>query len=140
MTAAKQARTQPLELIAPTVNLEQAYSDYVWDFRAAGEQLHNEFAWMPGTSFADFVQRNHDWAAGRNLPDGFVPMSQHWLVQGGRILGMAQLRYALTRTLADYGGHIGYHVRPCERGKGVGTRLLREVLSRARHWALAACS
>jgi predicted acetyltransferase len=34
------------------------------------------------------------------------------------------------------GGHIGYDVRPSERGKGCGTRLLRLTLQKARELGL----
>lgn len=49
-----------------------------------------------------------------------VPARTFFLVrQGdGRIIGMINIRLALNERLRRYGGHIGYSIRPTERGKG----------------------
>ena len=36
----------------------------------------------------------------------------------GKIVGMINIRLALNDKLRRYGGHIGYSIRPTERGKG----------------------
>ena len=36
----------------------------------------------------------------------------------GKIIGMINIRLALNERLRHYGGHIGYSIRPTERGKG----------------------
>lgn len=38
------------------------------------------------------------------------------------------MRHALNKTLLDIGGHVGYGVRPTERGKGYATEILRQSL------------
>ncbi|MDR1687547.1 MAG: GNAT family N-acetyltransferase, partial [Clostridiales bacterium] len=45
-----------------------------------------------------------------------------------KIIGMVNIRLELTDFLRKEGGHIGYSIRPTERGKGYGTKMLREVL------------
>ena len=49
-----------------------------------------------------------------------VPARTFFLVRrnDGRIVGMINIRLALNGRLRRYGGHIGYSVRPTERGKG----------------------
>lgn len=49
-----------------------------------------------------------------------VPARTFFLVRAddGRIVGMANIRLALNERLRHYGGHIGYSIRPTERGKG----------------------
>lgn len=46
-------------------------------------------------------------------------------------VGIGKLRHALNDQLRKSGGHIGYCIRPSERGKGYGTILLAELLKRA---------
>lgn len=49
-----------------------------------------------------------------------------------RIVGMIDLRHRLNDFLAEYGGHIGYSVRPDERCKGYAKRMLALTLPEAR--------
>lgn len=44
---------------------------------------------------------------------------------------MIDLRHRLNEYLAEFGGHIGYSVRPAERRKGYASRMLAMVLSEA---------
>ena len=49
-----------------------------------------------------------------------VPARTYFLVRESdkRIVGMINIRLALNKRLSKYGGHIGYCIRPTERGKG----------------------
>ena len=49
-----------------------------------------------------------------------VPARTYFLVRenDSRIVGMINIRLALNKRLSRYGGHIGYSIRPTERGKG----------------------
>lgn len=49
-----------------------------------------------------------------------------------RIVGMIDLRHGLNDVLAEYGGHIGYSVRPDERRKGYAAQMLALTLEEAR--------
>jgi len=68
-----------------------------------------------------------------NLKPGLVPQTVFWaLNDAGRIVGMAKVRHRLNRRLMRYGGHIGYYIRPSERGKGYGKEALRLALRKLR--------
>ncbi|MDR1329979.1 MAG: GNAT family N-acetyltransferase [Oscillospiraceae bacterium] len=53
----------------------------------------------------------------------------------GRIFGMAHFRHELTAQFAD-GGHLGYCVRPSERRRGYGTKILALCLDKCREYGL----
>ena len=122
---------QTTQLLEPTEELRGAYLDFMDDYAAAGE--HEPYGSEGAREdFAGFVRRLRDQARGVGLPEGWVPNSSYWLVRGGRILGTCGLRHRLTEALRDYGGHVGYTVRPSERRRGHGTLMLKLVLEKAR--------
>ncbi|MHB8934154.1 MAG: GNAT family N-acetyltransferase, partial [Bellilinea sp.] len=49
----------------------------------------------------------------------------------------SRLRHRLTPLLEEEGGHIGYDIRPSERGKGYATLLLALTLEKARESGMA---
>ena len=59
-------------------------------------------------------------------------------------LGFLNLRLRLNDYLLEKGGHIGYSIRPSERGKGYAKESLRQGLQVAKdkniHRALVTCS
>lgn len=48
----------------------------------------------------------------------------------GHIYGLANLRHELKGNLREIGGHVGYGIRPTERGKGYGTIQLGLLLEK----------
>lgn len=85
--------------------------------------------------FAAFVT----WRLDRALPDsvrptGHVACTYFWMVDDTdplTYLGSLSLRHDLTPFLRDFGGHIGYSVRPSARQRGIATAALRLGLREA---------
>lgn len=69
-------------------------------------------------------------------PQGFVNSEALWLVEGETYLGRVSIRHTLNQRLREFGGHIGYEIRPSERRKGYATLALRLALERARDLGL----
>ena len=61
-------------------------------------------------------------------PDGFVPATHLWWVDGDRFLGRLHIRHRLNAFLIEEGGHIGYHVIPPARRQGHATAMLHAGL------------
>ncbi|MGI6177561.1 MAG: GNAT family N-acetyltransferase [Eubacterium sp.] len=59
-----------------------------------------------------------------------MPATQFLFVneESHHLIGMVQVRHELNDFLAEYGGHIGYSIRPRERRKGYRTAQLRAAL------------
>ena len=126
-----------LELIEPTETLAGEFAEYAEEFRAAGEPHTWGQLDQFGGDVAALVGHLRDWSAGRDLPDGWVPCNTYWAVVGGRVVGQVRLRHRLTEELLKRGGHIGYEVRPSERGKGYATRILAMALEKAAERGIA---
>ena len=52
--------------------------------------------------------------------------------KNGHIYGAANIRHELKGKLFEIGGHVGYAIRPSERGKGLGTLILKLTLEKAK--------
>ena len=57
-----------------------------------------------------------------------VQADTYFLVEQERILGAINIRWTLNAYLENFGGHIGYGVRPSERKKGYATKMLKLAL------------
>jgi len=82
--------------------------------------------------YESFLKQLADMAHGRDIPPGEVITNTFWLVgDKNTLLGCSRLRYELTKEV-EHHGHIGYDIRPTQRGKGYGTRLLGLTLEKAK--------
>ena len=118
--------------------------DYVNEIRAVGEPPAPWVLERHADDFAGLVRWLNEQSQGVGLKEGWVASSTFWLASSDeRILGVVNLRHKLTDKLRDFGGHIGYGVRPSERNKGYATRMLRLTLDKARalgiHRVLVTC-
>jgi predicted acetyltransferase len=53
-----------------------------------------------------------------------VPHRVLWWVAGGEYIGRMRINLELNDSLRDFGGHIGYDIRPSARRRGHATSLL----------------
>ena len=106
-------------------DVREAFLDYAMEFRTAGEPFRQDDLRAAEQDWDGFIRQRLDFAAGRNLPADCVPQTDYALMRDGRILGTGRFRPRLNAFLMVIGGHIGYDVRPSERGKGYATMILR---------------
>jgi len=134
--AVENQAVQGVRLIEPAPEMAVAYRGFLQEFIDAGEEGILDHMPDEIEDAAECIRRLKDHALGVNLPDGWVTCTAYWLVSGERLVGEIHIRHRLTPALEDYGGHIGYMVRPCERGKGHGTRMLALGLGKVRAMGL----
>lgn len=127
---------QDVRLIESSMELKRELIDMIEEFVAAGE--HHRWGYeLAIKDFGRYVEDRLDWKKGKSLPDGWVPASTFWLIRDDNIIvGTSSLRHELTEHLRNIGGHIGYNIRPSERGKGYGTAILALTLEKAKELGL----
>jgi predicted acetyltransferase len=86
-------------------------------------------SWATSDGFEEYVR----WLRAQALessprPEGYVPSTTLWWVDGSEYLGRIAIRHRLTPGLREVGGHIGYDVRPSARRQGHATAMLRAAL------------
>ncbi len=122
------------ELVVPTSRYKQSFLQAVREVQASGSGLGDTLTWDVDHMEADFDSVLADlrrYEPGNKLPDGFVHSEPLWLVEGETYLGRASLRHTLNARLREFGGHIGYEIRPSARRQGHGRTILRLTLGRA---------
>jgi predicted acetyltransferase len=121
-----------IELRNPTLSLESEFMAMTAEFRQAGEGHFVDEPVLVTNGFRAYLR----WleAGERGEVEGLVPWSAYWAWDRDtrRIVGVSSLRCDLSPWMAEYGGHVGYRVRPTARRRGIGTRILELTLQEAR--------
>ena len=134
-----------MELRRPTIVDREAVLDMMAEFEQS-QSAHDGGFWDPKNfSYEDWLESNQNQEMGINLSEGWVPAIQLVAFSGkGQALGFLNLRLRLNNFLLEKGGHIGYSIRPSERGKGYAKETLRQGLQLAKakniKKALVTCS
>ena len=72
------------------------------------------------------------------LPKGLVLATQFFYIRKADncLVGMIQVRHYFNDYLKNFGGNIGYSIRPCERRKGYAKQMLKMALPICRELGL----
>ena len=120
-------------LIKPT-------EDYIKEIESFKDEIFNsntdyKFEGCAGLQNFDdikmWLKKLEAYSSQETCPEGFVPSSLYLYVrdEDNKIIGMVDIRHHINHPiLSKMGGHIGYSIRPSERGKGLGTKMLQEAL------------
>jgi predicted acetyltransferase len=129
------------ELVLPTTSVRSSFLEAMEEFVAENARNTQTAAWIEQwapdwretAAFAAFVDAvNADALEDSPRPQGHVPCTTLWWVDGEQYLGRLAIRHRLTDFLFEVGGHIGYDVRPGRRREGHATAMLRAALPWAR--------
>lgn len=117
------------ELMIPSERVKASFIDAIREFQA--EERYGDYDLSRlDQHFDAFVA---DLLRRRDTPrPGKVAETILWLADGDVFLGRVSIRHELNDRLRQFGGHIGYDVRPSMRRRGYGTLILRLALPHAR--------
>lgn len=126
------------ELVAPDIRYKQSYLEALDEYHADVANARRLTAYANvdredlAKNFDKYIDQIRNEAQGIDLPEGYVPHSVYWLVEGDEYLGRVDIRHELNDFLKNEGGHIGYDIRPAQRNKGYGNLLLQLAIQKAR--------
>ncbi|MBZ9752798.1 GNAT family N-acetyltransferase [Deinococcus sp. HMF7604] len=122
------------ELVKPDARYQTSFLEAVREAQADGSGLPDTMGFdVPAIAadFPTFLTSLRRYEPGNELPEGFVHSEYLWLVEGDTYLGRVSIRHTLNERLREFGGHIGYEIRPTARRRGHATLALRLALARA---------
>lgn len=117
-----------LELQLPTIEHKIAAEDFKNEFFENQETVINGSALFDQMEYEQWLELNTNNREGKIVNNNWVPATTFFAVRknDAKIVGMIDIRHNLQNDfLAQYGGHIGFSVRPGERKKGYGAEILK---------------
>ena len=119
----------------PSLERKEEALEYINEFHEYNSKIH-------GVGGLDRYNENYEeWLIKiedelkEEQPEGIVPAKTYFLIResDNKIIGMINIRLRLNEFLRTRGGHIGYSIRPTERGNGynkinlyLGLKVLQE--------------
>ncbi|MFK7903490.1 MAG: GNAT family N-acetyltransferase [Chitinophagales bacterium] len=123
------------QLVLPHLKYRKSYLKALAEFHKEG--LNTDIDFQSTTkNFKGLITHYNNFAKGINLPMGYVPTQQFWLVEGKEYIGRIDIRTQLNIYLQRIGGHISYQVRPSKRKMGYGKKQLGLALLKAKEMGL----
>ena len=120
-----------LALIAPRKDHELRALAFVQEHLMQDEgNIHGSGGLRFAESYDAWLEKLRNDLDPDKLTEGRVVGTTYFAVRerDGEIVGTLNLRHELNAKLLEIGGHIGYGVRPSERGKGYATQMLKLAL------------
>lgn len=121
-------------LTDPSMLYKESFLEAMREFHAEDRNLELDERDL-ATNFRHYIQGWHDRKV--NPHPSKVPESIFWLIAQETFIGRVSIRHTLNESLLQFGGHIGYEIRPTKRQQGYGKEILRLGLEQAREIGLS---
>ena len=131
-------QTDTCILVKPDETMLDEIAAYRAAFLAAGSSMDGTGPLRQMEDPLEWLELCHAAEHRETTPSHWVPSEQFVFLRehDRKIVGMIQFRHEFNDFLREFGGNIGYSVRPDERRKGYAKRMLDDCLALCRSFGL----
>lgn len=120
-----------LKLVKPTQDMKSAYLDFIYEWERFGEHITPYASRLLQSDYEQWLEVTNKLET--NAPSHLVLAHTYFLIKDNNIiLGSINIRHYLSDYLMQFGGHIGYGIRPTYRRKGFAVKMLAMALPMAK--------
>ncbi|SCY56852.1 GNAT family N-acetyltransferase [Alkaliphilus peptidifermentans] len=118
-----------LELQRASIEMEEKYYEFINEWKTNEEEIIPYAARLLDMDYKAWLDYTYKIENKDTCPSHLVPAHTYFLIDDNkRIIGAINIRHCLNDYLFNYGGHIGYGIRPSERRKGYASMILSMAL------------
>ena len=129
----RKSPSQKIHLRQPEASDREQVMAYREEFLAIDSRMDGTCALNEYDDFDAWLANVRAYSAPETTPAGKVPATQYLaLDENEHLVGMVNLRHCLNDYLLEFGGHIGYSVRPADRKNGYAIQMLKLALNEAK--------
>ena len=110
---------------------EEQFEEYIEEWGNEPQKIVPSSSERKNRTFHEMMNKWKNDEIDDVISRGLVPSTLFFSVdKAQRIFGAIHLRHYLNERLRQYGGHIGYGIRPSERRKGYATMMLKLLVGK----------
>lgn len=124
-----------MKLVFPSKRHEQQAIEYIQEFYDFQSEIYGAGSlqlFLKEGTYDGWLEKLIADLDIANISAGKVPAITYFYMNSSdadRIIGMINIRLTVNDFLRKEGGHIGYSIRPTERGRSYGTNMLKMALA-----------
>ena len=119
-------------LVIPTIKDKETVEDYIEEIKSTDNNFDGTSDYGKIDCYEEWLKKIKDNESIETCPKNLIPQSTFLLYDDNCLVGSVNIRHYVNEKTENFGGHIGYLIRPTKRNKGYGTQILKLALEKCK--------